>query len=113
MQETKKYIVFRNKETGKFLKDFKSKGTLAFETQFTNDIEAASITIMDAYEMQTERFEALAVAMDCEVVVVEATFDLKYSNGEEVKQVEAVPTEDLTDAIQTVIKAYIQSKGGN
>ena len=88
MQETKKYIVFRNKETGKFLKDFKSKGTLAFETDFTHRIEAASITIMDAYEKQKERFDALAVATDCEVVVVEATFNLKYLNGEEVKEIE-------------------------
>ena len=113
MKETKQFIVFRNKETGEFLKDFKSKGTLAFETHFTNEIEAASITIMDAYETQTERFDALAVAMDCEVVVVEATFNLKYLNGKDVKEVEVVPSEDITDAIQTVVKAYIQSKGGN
>ena len=113
MQETKKYIVFRNKETGKFLKSFKSKGTLAFETPFTNEIEAASITIMDAFETQTERFKALAKATDCEVVVVEATFNLKYLNGKDVEKVEVAATEDVSEAIKTVIKAYMASKGGN
>ena len=88
MKETKKYIVFRNKETGKFLKGFKSNGTLAFETDFTHSIEDASITIMDAFKLQTERFKALAKAMDCEVVVFEATFELKYLNGGEVKEIE-------------------------
>lgn len=88
MKETKKYIVFRDKETGHFLKDFKSKGTLAFDANFTNEIGAASVTIMDSYETQRDRFEALATAMGCEVVVVEATFDLKYLNGDEVKEIE-------------------------
>lgn len=88
MQETKKYIVFRDKETGGFLKDFKSKGTLAFDANFTNEIETASVTTMDAYETQKEQFEGLAKAMDCEVVVVEATFELKYLNGGEVKEIE-------------------------
>ena len=88
MKETKKYIVFRDKETGRFLKDFKSKGTLAFDANFTNEIGAASVTTMDAYETQKERFEGLAKAMDCEVILVEATFDLKYLNGGEVKEIE-------------------------
>lgn len=113
MKETKKYIVFQDKETGKFLKNFKSKGTLAFDANFTNNIEAASVTIMDAYEKQKDRFDALAKAMDCEVVVVEATFNLKYLNGKDVEKVEAVPTKEVSEAIQSVIKAYIKSKGGN
>lgn len=88
MKETKKYIVFRDKETGGFLKDFKSKGTLAFDVNFTNEIVAASVTTMDAYETQKEQFEGLAKATGCEVILVEATFDLKYLNSGEVKEIE-------------------------
>ena len=88
MKETKKDIVFRDKETGGFLKDFKSKGTLAFDANFTNEIEAASVTTMDAYETQKEPFEGLAKATGCEVILVEATFDLKYLNSGEVKEIE-------------------------
>lgn len=85
MKETKKYIMFRNKKTGEFLKEFKSKGALGFDAQLTYEIGAASITTMDAFEAQAEQFKALAIATNCEVVVVEATFDLKYLNGKEVK----------------------------
>ena len=106
MKETKKYIVFRDKETGGFLKDFKSKGTLAFDANFTNEIGAASVTTMDAYETQKERFEGLAKATGCEVVVVEATFNLKYLNGKDVKEVGEEETVSLKEAFQKLFSVF-------
>lgn len=103
MKETKKYIVFRDKETGHFLKDFKSKGTLAFDSNFTNEIGAASVTTMDSYETQKEQFEGLAKAMGCEVVVVAATFELKSVDGGEVKEIEY--EEDTKKSIRNFLNA--------
>lgn len=111
MQETKKNIVFRDKETGGFLKDFKSKGTLAFDANFTNEIGAASVTTMDAYETQKERFEGLAKATGCEVILVEATFDLKYLNGGEVKEIErGEDAVNLKEAFQKLLSVFAQEE---
>ena len=88
MKESKKYIVFRDKETGQFLTGYKSKGTLAFSAKFTEDIESAAITSVEAFEEQKKQYKAIAEAMKCEIIVVDATFKLNYLNGEEVKVVE-------------------------
>lgn len=88
MKESKKYIVFRDRETGQFLTGYKSKGTLAFDANFTEDIESASITSIEAFEDQKKQYKALAKATKCEIVVVDAIFKLNYLNGDEVKAVE-------------------------
>lgn len=88
MKESKKYIVFRDRETGQFLTGYKSKGTLAFDANFTEDIESASITSIEAFENQKKQYKALAKATKCELVVVDAIFKLNYLNGDEVKAVE-------------------------
>lgn len=109
MQETKKYIVFRNKETGHFLKDFKSKGTLAFDANFTNIIETAAITSVEAFEEQKKQFKSIAKAMDCEVILVEATFDLKYLNGGEVKEIErGEDAVNLKESFQKLLSVFSQ-----
>ena len=104
MKESKKYIVFRDRETGQFLTGYKSKGTLVFDANFTEDIESASITSIEAFEDQKKQYKALAKAMKCEVIVVDATFKLNYLNGEEVKVVERteVKLPSLIDLIDSL-----------
>ena len=88
MKESKKYIVFRDRETGQFLTKYKSKGTLAFDAKFNEDIKLAATTSIKAFEEQKKQYKALAKSMKCEIVVVDATFELNYLNGEEVKVVD-------------------------
>lgn len=88
MKESKKYIVFRDRETGQFLTGYKSKGTLAFDANFTEAIESASITSIEAFEDQKKQYKAVTKATKCEIIVVDATFKLNYLSGEEVKAVE-------------------------
>lgn len=88
MKESKKYIVFRDRKTGQFLTGYKSKGTLAFDAKFTEDIESAAMTSVEAFEDQKKQYKAIAKEMKCEIVVVDAIFKLNYLNGEEVKAVE-------------------------
>lgn len=50
MQETKQFIVFRDRETGKYLEGYKSKGTLAYDADFTENIKDAATTTVAAFE---------------------------------------------------------------
>lgn len=88
MELTKKYIVFRDKETGNFLQDYNSRGTLAYEANYIDTILKAAPMSFEMFEKEKESHEALAKAFDCEIVVVEATFDLKRPDGEDAKEIE-------------------------
>ena len=86
MEKTAKYVVFRDKKTGQFLQEYKSRGALGCTSEFINDIEHATVMNFEAFEQQRKRVKALAKAFECEIVVVEATYDLKFLNGEDVKE---------------------------
>lgn len=88
MEKTEKYVVFRHKESGAYLVDYKSQGTLAYEANYTSDIKRVALISFEAYEEQRKRMKSLAKVMDCEVLVVEATYNLKHLNGEDAKEVE-------------------------
>lgn len=87
MELTKKYIVFRDKETGNFLQDYNSRGTLAYEANYIDTILKAAPMSFEMFEKEKESHEALAKAFDCEIVVVEATFNLKHLNGKDAKEI--------------------------
>ena len=88
MKLTKKYIVFRDKETGDFLQDYTSRGTLAYDANCIDSILKAAPMSFEQFAKEKEQYEALAKVFDCEIVVVEATYDLKHLNGEDAKEVE-------------------------
>ena len=87
MEKTAKYIVFRHKESGAYLTEYKNEGTLAYEANFIKQIRQAKTMAFEAFEEQRKHIKLLARAMDCEILVVEATYDLKHLNGEDVKEV--------------------------
>ena len=87
MELTKKYIVFRDKETGDYLLDYKSRSTLAYDATYIDSILKAAPMDFEQFEEEKETYEALAKALDCEIVVVEATYDLKYLNGKDAKEI--------------------------
>lgn len=109
MKETKQFIVFRNKKTGYYLESYKSKGTLAFDAEFTNTIKQAAMTSVEAFEEQKQQFKSIAKAMDCEVILVEATFNLKYLNGGEVKEIErGEDAVNLKESFQKLLSVFSQ-----
>lgn len=111
MKETKQFIVFRDRETGKYLESYKSKGTLAYDADFTENIKDAATTTVAAFETQKKQFKSIARAMDCEVVVVEATFELKYLNGGEVKEIErGEDAVSLKEAFQKLFSVFAQEE---
>ena len=97
MKYTNKFAVLRNKKSGTFLKEYKSKkGTFAYSVDYTNDLKQAAKNVLKAIEDQKEEFEKLANALDCEILVVEAEYTLKTLDGNE--------PEDLTESIEEAKK---------
>lgn len=88
MKLTEKYIVFRNKETGAYLDEYKNEGTLAYKASYIGEIKHAKTMSFEAFEEQRQQVELLAKTMECEILVVDATYDLKQLNGEDAKEIE-------------------------
>lgn len=94
---TTKYYVLRNKENGAFLKKFHDKGTLAYRTEYTDEIHKALTMIPEAYEAQKKQMKLLAKTLGAEIIEVNATFELTYPNGDEIREIEKDDSDDLGD----------------
>ena len=98
---TAKYYVFRDKEQGEYLQKFHDKGTLAFHAEFTDKIHKALTMIPEAYEQQKKQMKKLAKAMNVEIIEVNATFELTYPDGDEVREIE---NKDDRDEFKALLK---------
>ena len=94
---TTKYYVFRNKEHGAFLKKFHDKGTLAYHTEYTENLYKALTLIPEAYGPQKKELKMLAKALECEIIEVNATYELTYPNGDEVREIKKDESDGLGD----------------
>ena len=103
MKLTEKYIVFRNKETGAYLVDYKNEGTLAYTANYIREIKHAKTMGFEAFEEQREKVELLAKTMECEILVVEATYDLKQLNGEDAKEIEMTEEAKRAAALRSLL----------
>ena len=113
MEKTAKYIVFRHKDTGAYLTEYKNEGTLAYESNFIKQIRHAKTMDFEAFEAQRKSMKLLAKTLDCEILVVEATYDLKHLNGEDVKEVEpTVNGKSIVDILREVAQEMGLDKAG-
>ena len=87
MKKTETFIVLRNKKTGSFLLKYKSKEqTLAYSAEYTERLKRAAKNEVEATKVQIEDFTKLANALNCELLEVTATYDLKTLDGEEPEE---------------------------
>lgn len=87
MKKTETFIVLRNKKTGSFLLKFKSKEqTLAYSAEYTKELKRATKNEVEATKIQIEDFTKLANALNCELLEVTATYELKTLDGEEPEE---------------------------
>lgn len=106
MKHTDKFAVLRNKKTGTFVNNYKSKkGTFAYSVEYTDNLRRAAKNELEAIEDQKEDFEKLANALNCEILVVEAEYTLKTIDGKEPEEL----TEDIEDAKRKYIKGLLKS----
>ena len=96
MKKTETFIVLRNKKTGNFLLKYKSKEqTLAYSAEYTERLKRAAKNEVEATKIQIEDFTKLANALNCELLEVTATYELKTLDGEEPEElIEGTETSD-------------------
>ena len=105
MKHTDKFAVLRNKKTGTFVNNYKSKkGTFAYSVEYTDNLRRSAKNELEAIEDQKEGFEKLANALNCEILVVEAEYTLKTIDGKEPEEL----TEDIEDAKRKYIKGLLK-----
>ena len=85
---TAKYYVFRDKENGEYLESYKDRGRLAFQNSYTDEIQGAITMSEEGYEKQKKELKNLAKAFGAEIIEVNATFELTYPNGDEIREIE-------------------------
>ena len=101
MKKTETFVVLRDKETGRFLVEYKNNGrALAYSVKNTDKLSNASKNDVTATKEQIEEFEKLANVFDCELLEVTATYELKTLDGKE--------PEELTEDIENAKRKYIE-----
>lgn len=100
MKKTETFIVLRNKKTGNFLLKYKSKeGTIAYSAEYAKNLARAAKNEVEPTKEQIEGFTKLANALNCELLEVTATYELKTLDGEEpeelIKEAETLSEEEL------------------
>ena len=105
MKKTETFVVLRDKETGRFLVEYKNNSrALAYSVKNTDKLSNASKNDVTATKEQIEEFEKLANAFDCELLEVTATYELKTLDGKEPEEL----TEDIENAKRKYIKGLLK-----
>lgn len=102
MKQTETQVVFYNAEKDEFLKEYKDRGTLAFEAGFTTKLRSALSVPLEAYEEQKNSLDKLAEAFDCEVLIVEAEYNVTKLDGSDFERTEREGS--LKDGIKALME---------
>lgn len=87
MKMTEQFVVMRNVKTGGFLTNYENNdNTLAFTASFKSEIQSALFVPIEHYKRQQDAFDKLAEIVESDVVVIEASYDLKFIDGESVPE---------------------------
>lgn len=88
MKQTEKQVVFYSAKKDGFLKSYKDKGSLVFEAVFDNRIWKALQLPIEFYEKQKDELDKLAEAFGCEVLIVEAEYNVTKLDGSDFERTE-------------------------
>lgn len=88
MKENNKQVVFYSTKKDAFLGKYKDRGSLAFEAGFTTKLRSALILPFDSYEEQKNELDKLAEAFGCEVLIVEAEYNVTKLDGSDFERTE-------------------------
>ena len=81
MKKNNKQVVFYSAEKDGFLKSYKDKESLVFTATFTKRLRDALYLPVEPYEEQKTEIDKLAEAFDCEVLIVEAEYNVTKLDG--------------------------------
>lgn len=88
MKQTEKQVVFYSAEKDGFLESYKDKGSLVFEAFFDERLWKALQLPIEFYEKQKNNLDKLAEAFDCEVLIVEAEYNVTKLDGSDFERTE-------------------------
>lgn len=88
MKENNKQVVFYSAEKDGFLKSYKDKGSLVFTATFTDRLRDALYLPLEPYEEQKNELDKLAEAFGCEVLIVEAEYNVTKLDGSDFERTE-------------------------
>lgn len=108
---TAKYYVFRDKKEGEYLESYKDRGRLAFQNSYTDEIQNALTMSEEGYEKQKKELKNLAKAFDAEIVEVNATFELSYPNGDEVREIEKDEKKEFDNFLKAILGKQLFGDG--
>ena len=102
MEKNNKQVVFYSTENDGFLENYKDRSTLAFELKFSEDLEDALYVPIESYEKQKDEFDKLAEVFDCEVLIVEAEYNVTKLDGSDFERTER--EESMKDGIKALLE---------
>ena len=103
MRENNKLVVFYNAEKDAFIEGYKDRDTLAFETVLTTELRKALSMPFEPYEEQKTELDKLAEAFGCEVLIVEAEYNVTKLDGSDFELTER------EEVAKDEIKAFLKS----
>ena len=104
MKKNNKQVVFYSAEKDGFLESYKDKGTLVFTAVFTDRLERALFLSLEPYEEQKTELDKLAEAFGCEVLIVEAEYNVTKLDGSDFERTEREETmEDRIGALLNLL----------
>lgn len=105
MKENNKQVVFYSAEKDGFLESYKDRGNLAFEACFDPRLWKALQLPIEPYEEQKTEIDKLSEAFGCEVLIVEAEYNVTKLDGSDFERTER---EEVTrDEIKAFLKQLI------
>lgn len=105
MKENNKHIVFYSAEKDGFLQSYKDRSTLAFEAEFSDDLEDALYVPVESYEKQKNELDKLAELFNCQVLIVESEYNVTKLDGSDFERTER--QEVTRDEIKAFLKQLI------
>ena len=102
MKESNKQVVFYSAEKDGFLKSYKDKETLVFTAVFTDRLGKALFLPLEPYEEQKNNLDKLAEAFGCEVLIVEAEYNVTKLDGSDFERTER--EESTKDGIKALLE---------
>ena len=102
MKENNKQVVFYSAEKDGFLESYKDKGSLVFTAVFTNLLGKALFLPLEPYEEQKNELDKLAEAFGCEVLIVEAEYNVTKLDGSDFERTER--EESMKDGIKALLE---------
>ena len=101
MKENNKHIVFYSAEKDGFLKSYKNKESLVFTATFDERLWEALQLPIKPYEEQKTELDKLAEAFGCEVLIVEAEYNVTKLDGSGFERTER--EESMKDGIKALL----------